>query len=71
MNMFQQARFLALVPLLVATALGVAACGGGSSGMPATSQATSQMNQMKLSVADAPPAEVGGIACPTLTAGWG
>src|SRR5260370_29219213 len=56
MNMFQQARFLALVPLLVATALGVAACGGGSSGMPATSQATSQMNQMKLSVADAPPA---------------
>src|SRR5260370_22149690 len=54
--MFQQVRFV--VPLLVATALGVAACGGGNSMMPATSQTqTSQMNQMKLSVADAPPAD--------------
>ena len=56
--MFKQARFL--VPLFVATALAVAACGGGNSSgmMPATSQAqTSQMNQMRLSVADAPPAD--------------
>ena len=52
--MFQQLRFLALAPLLVATALGVAACGGGNSMMPATSQPQSQMNQMRLSVADAP-----------------
>jgi hypothetical protein len=55
-SMFQQLRFLVLVPLLAATALGVAACGGGNSMMPATSQAQ-QMNQMKLSVADAPPAD--------------
>src|SRR5258707_4694623 len=56
--MFQQVRFLALAPLLLATGLGVAACGGGNSMMPATSQTqTSQMNQMKLSVADAPPAD--------------
>jgi uncharacterized protein DUF4382 len=55
--MFQHVRFLALAPLLVATALGVAACGGGSGMMPATSQTQSQMNQMKLSVADAPPAD--------------
>ncbi len=55
--MFQQVRFLALVPLLAATALGVAGCGGGNSMMPATSQAQTQMNQMKLSVADAPPAD--------------
>ena len=55
--MFQQVRFLTRVPLLVATALGVAACGGGNSMMPATSQAQTQMNQMKLSVADAPPAD--------------
>jgi len=52
--MFQQLRFLALVPLLVATALGVAACGGGNSMTPATSQVQTQMNQMRLSVADAP-----------------
>jgi len=53
--MFQQFRFPALLPLLAATALGVAACGGGgnSGGMAApTSQA-----QMRLSVADAPPAD--------------
>jgi hypothetical protein len=55
--MFQQVRFFALAPLLVATALGVAACGGGNSMMPATSQVQSQMNQMRLSVADAPPAD--------------
>lgn len=57
--MFQQVRFLALVPLLTAT-VGVAGCGGGNSSgmMPATSQAqTSQMNEMRLSVADAPPAD--------------
>ncbi len=55
--MAQQARILALVPLLSAIALGVAACGGGnSSGMTApTSQA--QTSQMRLSVADAPPAD--------------
>lgn len=52
--MFQQVRFLALLPLLAATALGVAACGGSnSSGMTAP---MSQV-QMKLSVADAPPAD--------------
>src|ERR1700732_2757288 len=57
-SMFQQVRFFAPAPLRVATALGVAACGGGNSMMPATSQAqTSQMNQMRLSVADAPPAD--------------
>jgi hypothetical protein len=55
--MFQQMRFFVLVSLLAATAFGVAACGGSSSGMPATSQAQTQMNQMKLSVADAPPAD--------------
>jgi hypothetical protein len=57
--MFQQVRFLALVPLLMATALGIAACGGGNSSgmMPGTSQAQTQMNQMRLSVADAPPAD--------------
>jgi hypothetical protein len=58
--MVQQVRFLAFVPLLVATAFGVAACGGGNSSgmMPVTSQAqTSQMNEMRLSVADAPPAD--------------
>jgi hypothetical protein len=56
--MFKQARFLASVPFLAATALGVVGCGGGSnsSGMPdRTSQA--QMSQMSLSVADAPPAD--------------
>src|ERR1700722_11536190 len=54
-DMYRQARFLALVPLLVATALGMAACGGGSSMTPATSQVqASQMNQVRLSVADAP-----------------
>jgi hypothetical protein len=52
--MFQQERFIALVAWFVASALGVAACGGGnSSGMtPAV-----QVNQMRLSVADAPPAD--------------
>jgi len=58
--MVQQVRFLAFVPLLVATAFGVAACGGGNSSgmMPVTSQAqSSQMNEMRLSVADAPPAD--------------
>jgi len=56
--MFKQIRFLAPVPLLAATALGVVGCGGGSnsSGMTApTSQA--QMSQMSLSVADTPPAD--------------
>ena len=55
--MFQQTRILALVSLLAATALGVVGCGGsGSGGMTApTSQA--QMSQMRLSVADAPPAD--------------
>jgi hypothetical protein len=58
--MFQQTRILALVSLLAAAAFCVAACGGGSSNgmMAATSQAqTSQMTQMRLSVADAPPAD--------------
>jgi Domain of unknown function (DUF4382) len=54
--MFKPARFLALVPLLAATALGVVGCGGGnSSRMTPSSQA--QMSQMSLSVADAPPAD--------------
>ena len=49
--MFQQIHFPALPSLLAATALGLAACGGGSSsGMMAP---TSQP-QMKLSVSDAP-----------------
>jgi len=57
--MFQQTRILALVLLLAATAFCVAACGGGSNGMmAATSQAqASQVTVMKLSVADAPPAD--------------
>jgi hypothetical protein len=57
--MFQQTRILALVLLLAATAFCIAACGGGSNGMmAATSQAqASQTTEMKLSVADAPPAD--------------
>jgi Domain of unknown function (DUF4382) len=55
--MFQQIRISALVSLLAATALGVAACGGSSSGMPTPTSQASQMSQMKLSVADAPPAD--------------
>lgn len=43
--MSSQTRVLALVALLAATALGLAACGGGSSG---------DTGQMKLAVADAP-----------------
>src|SRR5260370_2028528 len=52
--MFQQVRFLILLLLLAAT-LGVAGCGGGgnSSGM----MAPMSQPQMKLSVADAPPAD--------------
>jgi hypothetical protein len=49
--MFQQIRFLALPSLIAATALGLAACGGGNS-----SGVMAPMNQpqMKLSVSDAP-----------------
>ncbi len=51
--MFQRTRILAFMSLLAATALGVAACGGGgnSSGM------MTPTSQMRLSVADAPPAD--------------
>jgi len=55
--MFQQIRILALVSLLAATALGVAACGGGSSGMTAPTSQAQASPMMKLSVADAPPAD--------------
>jgi hypothetical protein len=48
--MFPQ-RFLVLLPALAATALGITACGAGSSSTP-TNQA-----QMRLSVSDAPPAD--------------
>src|SRR5450631_1611571 len=53
-SMFPRIRFPALSLLLAAT-LGVVACGGGnSSGMMASSMS---QPQMKLSVADAPPAD--------------
>ena len=55
--MSQQIRILALVSLLAATALGVAACGGGSSGMTAPTSQAQASPMMKLSVADAPPAD--------------
>ena len=49
--MIKQKHFLALASLLAATALGLAACGGGnSSGMTAPMS----QPQMKLSVSDAP-----------------
>ena len=51
--MFQQVRSLRSLPLLAAT-LGVAACGGGGSG---GMMAPMSQPQMKLSVADAPPAD--------------
>jgi hypothetical protein len=53
--MFPQVRFLVLLPLLVATALGIAACGGGGS----SGGMTASMNQahMRLSISDAPPAD--------------
>jgi hypothetical protein len=54
--MFQQTRTLALVSLLAATALNVAACGGGGNSSRMTAP-TSQLSQMRLSVADAPPAD--------------
>jgi len=43
--------------LFAATALGVAACGGGSSGMTAPTSQAQASPMMKLSVADAPPAD--------------
>ena len=55
--MFQKARFLKLVLFLASTALGVVGCGsGGMSAAPSQSQ-MGQMGQMRLSVADAPPAD--------------
>ena len=51
--MYRQLRLLTLLPCLVVMALGLAACGGGgSSSMSATMQP-----MMRLSVADAPPAD--------------
>ncbi len=52
--MIKQARFLKLVLSLAATGLGVVGCGSG--GMTAPMDQT-QMGQMRLSVADAPPAD--------------
>jgi hypothetical protein len=50
--MFSQIRFLVLLSLLGLSALGIAACGGGSSSSGMTNQ-----TQMRLSVSDAPPAD--------------
>jgi hypothetical protein len=56
-SMFKQTRILALVSLLAATALGVVGCGGGGSGGMTAPMSQAQMSQMRLSVADAPPAD--------------
>jgi hypothetical protein len=55
--MFRQLRFLAISSLLTATALGLAACGGGYSGSMSAPPSQTQMGQMRLSVSDAPPAD--------------
>src|SRR5215469_6233835 len=49
--MWRQSRLLGLLPWLIAVALGLAACGGGG-GNSSTAPVT-----MRLSVADAPPAD--------------
>jgi len=52
--MWRQSRLLRLLPCLVASTLGLAACGGGGGG---SSTAMTMPPQMRLSVADAPPAD--------------
>jgi hypothetical protein len=53
--MFPQVRFPVLLPLLAVTALGIAACGGGSNSNGMTT--SMGQAQMRLSVSDAPPAD--------------
>ena len=53
--MFPQVRFPVLLPLLAVTALGIAACGGGSNSNGMTTSMSQA--QMRLSVSDAPPAD--------------
>ncbi len=55
--MFQQARVLVHGLLLAATGLGVIGCGSGGMTTPMGQSQMSEMGQMKLAVADAPPAD--------------
>ncbi len=55
--MLQQARFLTILLVLLATALGVVGCGSGGMTAAMGQSQMSQMGQMRLSVADAPPAD--------------
>jgi hypothetical protein len=53
--MCRQSRFLRVLPWLVAMTLGLTACGGGGGGSASMPSSTAAM--MRLSVADAPPAD--------------
>jgi Domain of unknown function (DUF4382) len=55
--MLPQARLVTIVLLLLVTALGVIGCGSGGMTAPMSQSEMSPMGQMRLSVADAPPAD--------------
>lgn len=55
--MWRQPGVLRLLPWLAATMLGVAACGGGGGSSTTSMSMSTTMPQMRLSVADAPPAD--------------